>query len=184
MDENVMQALRLGLYNERIADISSKTEMNVVIQDAGIRFIILTFLIFFIFFISSMEVLSACGFKTKKGGAAYILTGVALCVFTFLSVQGTKLAWKMPENDLYALTINPDEKEKIKLTDGLYALAEISEDDAGYLVSVPKALPHVPFTLGPTEELLLEYFPKESYHFEKVIDVETDTLADLHKVVN
>ena len=76
----------------------------------------------------------------------------------------------MPARDLYALTIDAEEKEKIGLPDGLYQIVEVNEDTTSYMIEI----------WNGGEEHLRELLPKESYHLEKVIDVETDTLADLH----
>lgn len=175
MDEDFTKALGRLIYNESIADITSKTEMNRVIEEAGRRpgFEMLLLVCFCLFFVLTIQLATKPGFDTGIDAAIYFSVIIACLTLGYYSYRDSGLAGMMPGADLYALTIEVEEKEKIKLPDGLYQIVEVNEDTTSYMIEI----------WDGGEEHLTAFLPKENYRLEKAIDVETNTLADLHAVL-
>jgi hypothetical protein len=175
MDEVFSKALGRVIYNESIADITSKTEMNRVVELAGRRpdLEMLLLVCFCLFFVLTIQRITNPGFNSGIEAAIYFSVVITCLTLGYYSYRDFGLAQMMPARDLYALTIDAEEKERIGLPDGLYQIVEVNEDTTSYMIEI----------WNGGEEHLRALLPKESYHLEKAIDVETDTLADLHTVL-
>lgn len=176
MDTHLAQLLGPARYSEAFTDITSKTELGRVVAEAGTNpdigpVLLLTLITLAI---CTFCAVAKWGFQMKIQDFITGMVCIGLFTWVVRPFEETELAMKTPENDLYAVTVVSEEKENVWLMDGLYELKGVKEEDSAYVVEIPNG----------DEKPLQVFLPKAQYHVEKVIDVETDTLAELQKALS